>query len=290
MTKIISFSGRKNSGKTTSANFLYAATLCSLGIIDKFRFTDDGTLEIATSIDGEEDVGAFDPLHPDNIELMKTIYVQPYDRYADKFIGNYYFADDLKQKVCIDILGLSYEQCYGTEEQKNSLTNLRWENMPGIVPICGERGVSNGDNVGIFDRYGEFIEYCRGHNSGNMTAREVMQFVGTEIFRKMYGNVWVDSTIRRIQRDSKDIALIGDCRFPNEVQGIQAQGGKVIRLLRNPYPDDTHPSETALDHYNDFDFVIDNRDCSIQETNKQIETYLRSIDWFPSYLLPVGQA
>lgn len=267
MTKIISFSGRKNSGKTTSANFLYAATLCSLGIIDKFRFTDDGTLEIATSIDGEEDVGAFDPLHPDNIELMKTIYVQPYDRYADKFIGNYYFADDLKQKVCIDILGLTHEQCYGSEAQKNHPTSIKRNNMPGIMIPKETEGLP---------------EY--------MSAREVMQYVGTEIFRKIYNNVWVDSTIRRIQRDDKDIALIGDCRFPNEVQGIQAQGGKVIRLLRNPYPDDTHPSETALDDYNDFDFVIDNRDCSIQETNKQIETYLRSIDWFPSYLLPVGQA
>ncbi|NMC62387.1 MAG: hypothetical protein GYA55_04395, partial [SAR324 cluster bacterium] len=38
------------------------------------------------------------------------------------------FADTLKD-FCIETLGLTYEQCYGTDEQKNSSTKYLWENV-----------------------------------------------------------------------------------------------------------------------------------------------------------------
>lgn len=290
MTNIIAFSARKSGGKTTSSNFLYASTLCSLGVIDRFRFGEDGLLEVSSTVSGEYEEGQFDPGHPDNQEFLQSIYIEQFGRTANKFVDIFYFADDLKQKVCIDILGLTHEQCYGSEADKNTLTHLRWEDMPGWVygsdlneqPFRVEiQKLAAVKNVnGAFQ-----------HDRGQMTARQVMQFVGTEIFRRMYGDVWVDSTVRRIKASGLDTAIIGDCRFPNEVLGTQKHGGKVIRLLRNPY-EDNHSSETALDDFplDKFDFVIDNRNCTIKETNKQIETYLRSIGWFPHYILPVGQA
>lgn len=282
MTNIIAFSARKSGGKTTSSNFLYASTLCSLGVIDRFRFGEDGLLEVSSTISGEYEEGQFDPGHPDNQEFLQSIYIEQFGRTANKFVDIFYFADDLKQKVCIDILGLTHEQCYGSEADKNTLTHLKWENMPGIL---------DPEILKAMPELDESLLGLKIHNPGFMTAREVMQFVGTEIFRRMYGDVWVDSTVRRIKASGLDTAIIGDCRFPNEVLGTQKHGGKVIRLLRNPY-EDNHSSETALDDFplDKFDFVIDNRNCTIKETNKQIETYLRSIGWFPHYILPVGQA
>ena len=111
-----------------------------------------------------------------------------------------------------------------------------------------------------------------------MTAREVMQYVGTDFFRKIYPQVWVDSTIRRVEKDSPQLAVVVDCRFPNEVEGIQNSGGKVIRLTRNILGDkDQHDSETAPDGYEGFDAIINNQDMSIGEQNEAL--YNQISEW-----------
>ena len=154
----------------------------------------------------------------------------------------YYFADPLKQ-MCIDIFGLTYEQCYGSDDNKNELVNCLWP-----------------------------------ETSKPMSAREVMQYVGTNIFRKMQHNVWADATIRRIQDEKLPLSLIADCRFPNEVEAIKNAGGLVVKLNRNLY-DSTHESETALDEdkydQSNFDLVIDNQDMEIVDKNKLIFQFLK---------------
>ena len=154
----------------------------------------------------------------------------------------YNFADPLK-KMCIDIFGLTYEQCYGSDENKNEYVNCLW-------PDSGK----------------------------SMTAREVMQYVGTNIFRKMQHNVWAGATIRKIQDENLPLALIADCRFPNEVEAVKNVGGLVIKLNRNPYGS-RHESETALDEdrydQSNFDFVIDNKDLSIGAKNELIYSFLK---------------
>lgn len=152
----------------------------------------------------------------------------------------YNFADPLKQDICMGILGMSYEQCYGDDIDKNTPTGLIWEGQ-------------------------------------NLTAREVMQFVGTDVFRKMKHDVWAGATINKIQTEQPDIAVIADCRFPNEVEAVKNAGGIVIKLTRNPYNSD-HSSETALDPDNydssNFDLVLDNHDISIDEQIRLILLFL----------------
>ena len=151
----------------------------------------------------------------------------------------YNFADPLKN-ICMDILGLSFEQCHGTDNQKNELVN------------CYKDG-------------------------SQMTARQVLQTVGTEFFRSIQHNVWADATIRRIQQDNPLVALIGDCRFPNEVEAIKKAGGTVIKLTRNLYNSD-HSSETALDPENydqsNFDLVVDNQNMTIEEQWRIVISYI----------------
>jgi len=154
----------------------------------------------------------------------------------------YNFADPLKQ-MCINIFGLTYDQCYGSDESKNEYVNCLW-------PDSGK----------------------------SMTAREVMQYVGTNVFRKMQQNVWADATIRKIQDENLPLALIADCRFPNEVEAVKNAGGLVIKLNRNLY-NSSHESETALDEdryeQSNFDFIIDNQNMDIREKNKLIYDYLK---------------
>lgn len=152
----------------------------------------------------------------------------------------YNFADPLKRDICMNILGLTYEQCYGDDNQKNELTDVYW-------------------------------------NDARLTAREVMQFVGTDIFRKMKTDVWAGATIRKIQHEQPDLAVIADCRFPNEVQAIKDAGGTVIKLNRNPYNSD-HASEIALDIQNydpsNFDLVLENDHLSIEQQIELVVLFL----------------
>lgn len=154
----------------------------------------------------------------------------------------YNFADPLKKDICMNILGLTYEQCYGEDIDKNTVTDIQWD-------------------------------------GNKLTAREVMQFVGTDLFRKMKNDVWAGATIKKIQRESPVLAVIADCRFPNEVEAVHNAGGIVIKLTRNPY-NSSHASETALDPENyspyNFDLVIDNNDISIPEQNEVIRCFLQS--------------
>lgn len=163
---------------------------------------------------------------------------------ANQFIGNvkiYNFADPLKKDICINILGLTYDQCYGTDDQKNELVNCFWNNK-------------------------------------QMTAREVMQFIGTDIFRTMQESVWTNATINKILRDKLDLAIVADCRFPNEVESIKAVGGIVIKLTRNPF-NSSHESEIALDadRYNqlNFDLIIDNTNIGIKDQNILLKNFLQ---------------
>jgi len=122
-----------------------------------------------------------------------------------------------------------------------------------------------------------------------LTPRILLQLLGTEAGRNIiHPNIWVNALFA----DYKKIAYNWDCdgnttvkgypnwiitdvRFTNEAKAIKDRGGIVIRVNRTYYTEDkkyimghdpfeTHPSETALDDYNDFDYVIEN-DGTIQD-------------------------
>lgn len=192
-------------------------------------------------------------------------------------IGNdcckiYSFADDLKEKVCIDVMGLTHEQCYGTDEQKNTLTSYRWENLPKEVRYHNHRGINRASN-------GEICEYVLP--TGYMTAREIMQIVGTDIFRQYFDDsIWVKATFRNIKKDGFKVAFISDVRFPSEVRGVINEGGYVIRLLRDVCKEDHHSSETSLDNYDweihgDKACVIDNNEMSIEEQRLRVIDFIQ---------------
>jgi len=153
----------------------------------------------------------------------------------------YNFADPLKKDICMNILGLTYEQCYGDDIDKNTVTDIEWDNK-------------------------------------RLTAREVMQFVGTDIFRKMKNDVWAGATVTKINNEKPQLAIVADCRFPNEVERIKNAGGLVIKLTRNPYNSD-HASETALDEINyansNFDLIIYNENINIQQQNQIVLDFLK---------------
>jgi hypothetical protein len=160
----------------------------------------------------------------------------------DPIVKIYNFAEPLKN-LCIDILGLKHSQCYGTDEQKNQKVDCYWDNK-------------------------------------QLTAREVMQIVGTDMLRTMQKNVWSGATVRKITKEKPKLAIITDCRFPNEVDAIKSAGGIVARLTRNVH-DSEHISESILDKDNydwgNFDYVLDNKSIDLLDQLVQIKEMMGEI-------------
>lgn len=152
----------------------------------------------------------------------------------------YSFADPLKTDICMNILGLTHSQCYGSDEDKNTLTDIVW-------------------------------------NGEQLSARKVMEIVGTDIFRSLKSNVWVESTLRKIISEKPDLAIIPDCRFPNEVEEILRYSGHVIRLTLDPFHSESD-SESALDRdkydWNRFSTIIDNSTMTEVEKNKNVLNFI----------------
>jgi len=193
------------------------------------------------------------------------------EKYSSDSVIVLSFADALKQKVCKDVLGLTEEQVNGTDEQKNSHTMYRWENIPYEIRQKNHRGIEHASN-------GEICNYIKP--TGFMTAREIMQIVGTDVFRNYFDDsVWVNATLRTIKNSNARVVLISDVRFPSEVNSLTNKG-YVIRLLRDICETDPHASETALD---DFNFksknciIFDNKEMNIDQQNKATISIIENI-------------
>lgn len=241
MVKILGISGKKQSGKNTVANYINGCVLKDKGLIQDFIIDNNGQLNIlTTNHGGVSGWGIFDVTRKDNafceyahINLWPDVKV-------------YHFADSLKE-ISMSLFGLSYEQVYGTDAQKNTKIGIMWEDMP------------------------ENVE----HNQGEMTSREFLQHFGTNVIRKIKNEAWVDATINRIMEEKTQLAIIPDVRFPNEVKAIHEAGGKVVRLTRN-IANSHHKCECALDkdvfNWDHFDNIIDNNELSIKDLSYLLST------------------
>lgn len=95
------------------------------------------------------------------------------------------------------------------------------------------------------------------------TPREMMIEYG-QFYRQFDPLYWVNIALNRIHGMTKDDNyMVTDVRFPNEANAIKSRGGFLIRLERHPDRDNLvspetqkNISETALDDYQGFDYVL----------------------------------
>lgn len=175
-------------------------------------------------------------------------------------VKQYSFAEPLKNFL-INVFGFDFEQCYGTDEEKNSLTKIKWINLPFDVETIQKLFKSARPNDPMFDL------------DTRMTAREVMQIFGSNVCRKMYNDCWAQATLNKILTDKPEYALITDARFPNELEVFKPYKPIIIRLSRDLFHS-THISETALDGYDFSSFddygVIMNDNMTLETKNKWV--------------------
>ena len=254
--KIVGISGRKQAGKNTVANILHGITLKENGLVKDYNIGADGELIILTEdSSGNEDWGEFD------VSRKDESFVQYAESNMWPFVKLYSFADHLKW-ICVKLFNIPSECVWGAEENKNQLQeHLLWENMPkAINSTLMKKVVKAADAKRSFD-----------WREGPMTAREFMQFFGTDVCRKIYEPIWVNSCISKIQQEQSELAIIADVRFPNEAKAIEKAGGRLVRLTRKVF-EDSHSSEVALDNYPFTDY-IENSNESIDSLTVKVKKF-----------------
>ena len=108
-------------------------------------------------------------------------------------------------------------------------------------------------------------------------ARTFLQWLGTEHIRATDPNFHVRRTFEdcEILKDSFDIFLIPDARFENELVGDFN-----IKVVQTDYKSELteaqqlHESETALDNFKDFDFIVTAASGDFESIKNQLEFFI----------------
>lgn len=119
----------------------------------------------------------------------------------------------------------------------------------------------------------------------NITPRFLMEYVGTELIRKQWNkNIWVYGLLnkykeirRKYNFDNKQLVfVVSDLRFRNELEIFKREERNLytIRVVRNEVAQESKSeSETDLDNYKDWDYVIYNNGTEI-DLRKEVEKAL----------------
>lgn len=90
--------------------------------------------------------------------------------------------------------------------------------------------------------------------------------------RQVYPDVWVQALLSRIESRGLQKVVVDDVRFRNEADTLRKAGFLMLRIeapekirkarLPQGYPESAflHPSETGLDDYQGWHYVIDGRE------------------------------
>ena len=270
--KILVFAGKKQSGKSSSANFVSGYILAQMGrrgnpsCPNNFSIEDDGSLIVDTvisDVDGNKAIeGGILDLSRRDEDFVNWAYSILWPT-----VKTYAFADELK-KIATIVFNIDPALVYGSDEDKNTPIHIKWKDM---CVFLAPRKINDLKKSEKYDK--------------RMTVREFLQFFGTNVCRVLDDNCWTRTCFNKIIGEGSELAIIQDCRFANEVKAAKKVGAKVIKLTRS-VQFDAHESENDLDKMgNDqFDLVIDNEYLTIREKNVAILNFLYEVGWLTGHV------
>jgi len=151
------------------------------------------------------------------------------------------FADKLK-KIAMELFGLSYEQCYGINEEKEA----------------------------IDPRYGK---------SSRQIMQELGQKM-REIHESIWVDTVFYVTVPVLKKEGFTTFVVSDVRYPNEGESLHLRGGVVVKIIR-PGPGisvgATHDSETSMNNYTGFDYYIHN-DGTLEQLYAKVDALMEEIN------------
>ena len=169
------------------------------------------------------------------------------------------YADTLKEKLMADF-DLSRDQMYtALKEVPDKRYPKAYKNSCGSNCQCGHDTETD--------------------ESSFWTPREIMQFIGTECYRSIDNNFWVNALFKRIQNNNLQNVIVTDCRFETEIDAIIKHGGQHIRIYRENTGSVyglSHSSETELDKEYFIDVKVTNNGTldALKNTANDVATML----------------
>jgi len=250
-TKLVAFVGNAQSGKGTSCSYFAGLVWHLSGLVDKFDVDPEGKLRIYdlkgyTFPKGKR----LDVLDWNNDEEINHI-LDLCSPHPMNLIQKISYGDRLKEVIHL-MFGIPRELLWGSDKDKQEETMYTANNF---IDLIGAARFPFKDKKG----------------NDKMTVREVMQFFGTEVGRRIFANLWVDRTVETIYEIIHQwrpvMIVVDDVRFDTEFESIKKMNGVTIALMRNPRSSagTKHGSEQAHKLFEQCDYVLDNRNLGIVE-------------------------
>jgi hypothetical protein len=157
------------------------------------------------------------------------------------------FADPLKEEVAefLDEHEVCWEHrhLYGDVNDKEATLRMAYSHKPRASSMTW------------------FLTDVCDYHDGYLyfTARKLLQYWGTEYRRNQDPNYWVAKAFKALP--ASGLCIITDMRFPNEMEAIQAIGGKTVRIIRptaQKITGSSHASESLMENRTDWDRVLIN--------------------------------
>lgn len=124
-------------------------------------------------------------------------------------------------------------------------------------------------------------------------GRALLQHLGTDKVRTRFPNYWADTISKFLLATATDFdyVFIPDARFPNEIEVVKQDNPHVITIRIERYNDDgtpytnpaftkkqlAHASETSLDDYYGFDYIVENSGPDLTMLNDAADTILNDL-------------
>ena len=126
------------------------------------------------------------------------------------------------------------------------------------------------------------------HPVYNVTPRQILQYVGTEIFREHFGrDFWIKRTLVELTNafaNEESVRVIfPDVRFQEEVEWIASEQGIIIHLTR-PEADGkvgilNHASEAGVDLSN-VPYILIENDGTLEELREKVKVAVKTLEGF----------
>jgi hypothetical protein len=283
MSTIIAVAGPKGVGKTSLCKYLqfkYEHMLCNVFSKSKSELISPESEIVQFMESGRTNVFAGNSPIWEECFLGSTVSS-----------GIFSFASKVK-RISVEVLDLDNDGVFGSESNKNLHTDYEWEKMPlwfrwinsndRGIRIKSEKGISDisSESLGSIDSEQKLFDFCLamsgspiGLRTGKMTNREIMQIVGTDIFRNFFDhNIWSKATVNEIKKSNLSLCLIDDMRFDSEAQCVLNEGGYIIVLDRKYHKKDGHASEKGLSDKNILSgknvFIVNDYEDIMDKNNK----------------------
>jgi len=176
-----------------------------------------------------------------------------------------YFAKDLKNGCKEDFQMLKY-----------NLNNY----VNNFLKLLTDKNLLNEDLKNELNKLR--IEDDNWFEDKTFITRAILQCYGTEIFKnRVKETYWVDKVRERCELSKSNIIIITDLRFPDEIEYMYSDSYDLItvRLERNVNKSNKNPhiSETSLDNYTAWNYIIDNKRNSVKSFEKQVSIVTKDI-------------